>query len=285
MSAGSEMSGPVSPAPSMPVCVALGLVSLLCFVAGFGTGAEFVRFLSFGALLRNISEGQEGESPLLWRDAIGDSHFLRCLGINMALLLVFVSQHSLMAWSPLKEGVTRVFGVLQRSVYILCTALSLQIMMRYWQSFPRGPFLWNVPTGQWSALFPVICALLHTISWLLIFSVLLVFDYAELMGIKQVYYHCFGMGDPLSHKSPRAARLYAHLRHPVFLELLVILWVVPSLPPDRLLLASALTLYVCCVHRLDVKDYTYLRSQLEKKFSLFTREEANADQESLWKKD
>lgn len=61
MSAGSEMSGPVSPAPSMPVCALLGLVSLLCFVAGFGTGVEFVRFLSFGALLRNISEGSEGE--------------------------------------------------------------------------------------------------------------------------------------------------------------------------------------------------------------------------------
>ncbi|PIO29316.1 hypothetical protein AB205_0083520 [Aquarana catesbeiana] len=225
MSAGSEMSGPVSPGPSMPVCALLGLVSLLCFVAGFGTGVEFVRFLSFGALLRNISEGSEGESPLLWKDAIGDSEFLRSLGINLALLLVFVFQHSLMAWPLLKEGVTRVFGVLQRSVYILCTAVSLQ-----------------------------------------------------------VYYHCFGMGDPLSHKSPRAARLYAHLRHPVFLELLVILWVVPSLPPDRLLLASALTLYVSCVHRLDVQDYSYLRSQLEKKFSLFTREEANTDRET-WKND
>lgn len=93
------------------------------------------------------------------------------------------------------------------------------------------------------------------------------------------------MGDPLSHKSPHAARLYAHLRHPVFLELLVILWVVPALPPDRLLLASALTLYVSCVHRLDAQDYRYLRSQLEKKFSLFTREEANAGEEMLWKRD
>ncbi|XP_072286245.1 nurim [Pyxicephalus adspersus] len=285
MSAGSEMTSTGSPAPSMPVCVLLGLFSLLCFVAGFGTGAEFVRFLSFGVLLRNISEGPEGEPPLLWRDAVGDSQFLRSLGINVALLFIFVCQHSLMAWSPLKEVVTRVFGVLQRSVYILCTAVSLQVMMRYWQTFPRGPFLWNVPTAPWSALFPVICALLHTISWLLIFSVLLIFDYAELMGIKQVYYHCFGMGDPLSHKSPRAARLYAHLRHPVFLELLVILWVVPSLSPDRLFLASALTLYVCCVHRLDVQDYSYLLSQLEKKFLLFTREESNTDRETLWKKD
>ncbi|XP_068106513.1 nurim [Hyperolius riggenbachi] len=284
MSAGSSVMEPTSPAPSMPVCVALGLLALVCFVAGFGTGAEFVRFLSVGALLRN-SEGQPVESPLLWRDVIGDPQFLRSLGIDLALLLLFVIQHSLMAWPPFKDGVHRVFGVLQRSLYILCTAVSLQILMRYWQSFPQGPYLWNVPTAPWSALFPVICALLHTVSWLLIFSVLLIFDYAELMGIKQVYYHCLGMGDPLSHKSPRAARLYAHLRHPVYLELLVILWVVPSLPPDRLLLASCLTLYLSLVHRLDVQDYNYLRSQLEKKFALFSREEANIENRDWWKKD
>ncbi|MEE6528805.1 hypothetical protein FKM82_017438, partial [Ascaphus truei] len=89
----------------------------------------------------------------------------------------------------------------------------------------------------------------------------------------QVYYHCFGMGDPLSLKSPRVARLYAHLRHPVYLELLVVLWAVPSLPPDRLLLAACLTLYLSLAHRLDTHDYAYLRSQLDKKFLLFSREE------------
>ncbi|XP_073532564.1 nurim [Phyllobates terribilis] len=283
MSADAQVSHPDSPVPSKPTCLALGTASFLCFVAGFGTGAEFVRFLSFGAIFKNISGGLEDESRMLWRDAVGDASFLRSLGINVALLILFVVQHSLMAWPAVKEAVVKVFGVLQRSVYILCTAASLQIMMRYWQPFPRGPYLWNVTTAPWSAWLPLLCALLHTVSWLLIFSVLLIFDYAELMGVKQVYYHCLGMGDPLSHKSPRAARLYAHLRHPIYLELLVILWAVPSLPPDRLLLSSALTLYLSLVHRLDVQDYSYLRSQLEKKFTLFSREEASA--QPLWKKD
>ncbi|XP_077124152.1 nurim [Ranitomeya variabilis] len=285
MSADSQAPHPGSPVPSRPACLALGIASFLCFVAGFGTGAEFVRFLSFGAIFKNISGGLEDERPLLWRDAVGDASFLRSLGLNVALLIIFVIQHSLMAWPAVKEAVVKVFGVLQRSVYILCTAASLQILMRYWQPFLRGPYLWNVTTAPWSAWLPLLCALLHTVSWLLIFSVLLIFDYAELMGVKQVYYHCLGMGDPLSHKSPRAARLYAHLRHPVYLELLVILWAVPSLPPDRLLLSSALTLYLSLVHRLDVQDYSYLRSQLEKKFTLFSREEASAQHGGLWKKD
>ncbi|KAM4027789.1 nurim [Anomaloglossus baeobatrachus] len=285
MSSLAQVSQPDSPVPSKPTCVALGTASVLCFVAGFGTGAEFVRFLSFGAIFKNLSGGLEDEHRMLWRDAVGDAAFLRSLGINVALLVLFVIQHSLMAWPLVKEAVLKVFGVLQRSMYILCTAASLQIMMRYWQHSPRGPYLWNVTTAPWSAWLPLLCALLHTISWLLIFSVLLIFDYAELMGVKQVYYHCLGMGDPLSHKSPRVARLYAHLRHPIYLELLVILWAVPSLPPDRLLLSSALTLYLTLVHRLDVQDYSYLRSQLEKKFTLFSREEASAQQSASWKND
>ncbi|CAJ0964609.1 unnamed protein product [Ranitomeya imitator] len=168
MSADSQASHPGSPVPSRPTCVALGIASFLCFVAGFGTGAEFVRFLSFGAIFKNISGGLEDERPLLWRDAVGDASFLRSLGLNVALLIIFVVQHSLMAWPAVKEAVVKVFGVLQRSVYILCTAASLQILMRYWQPFPRGPYLWNVTTAPWSAWLPLLCALLHTVSWLLI---------------------------------------------------------------------------------------------------------------------
>ncbi|XP_069816705.1 nurim [Dendropsophus ebraccatus] len=285
MSAGAEVPYPSAPVPSMPTCLVLGVVSVLCFVAGFSTGVEFVRFLSFGAIFKDVGGGGEDEPPVLWSDAIADATLLRSLGINVALLVLFVIQHSLMAWPAVKDAVGKVFGVLQRSVYILCTAASLQVMMRYWQPFPHGPYLWNVSTAPWSVWLPLLCALLHTISWLLIFSVLLIFDYAELMGVKQVYYHCQGLGDPLSHKSPRAARLYAHLRHPIYLELLVILWAVPSLGPDRLLLAVTLTLYLTLVHRLDVQDYSYLRSQLEKKFTLFSREEANSEYGGMWKKD
>ncbi|XP_063794695.1 nurim, partial [Pseudophryne corroboree] len=183
MSAGAQATGPGLPRPSLPVCLSLGVASLVCFVACFGTGAEFVRFLSFGAIFGNISGGLEDGTPLIWRDAIGDTVFLRSIAVNVALLLLFIIQHSLMARPVVKDMVTQVFGVLQRSIYILCTALSLQIMMRHWQFFPRGPYLWNVPTAPWSTWLPLLCALLHTVSWLLIFSVLLIFDYAELMGM------------------------------------------------------------------------------------------------------
>lgn len=92
--------------------------------------------------------------------------------------------------------------------------------------------------------------------------------------IPQVYYHCLGMGDPLAVKSSRAIRLYSHLRHPVYLEFLLILWAVPCLSLDRLLLALLFTTYLTCAHSLDQQDYVYLRAQLDKKFQVFRREEA-----------
>ena len=59
-----------------------------------------------------------------------------------------------------------------------------------------------------------------------------------------MYYECLGLGDPLSLKSPRAQRLFAHLRHPVCVELGVVLWLLPALSLDRLILAGSLSTYL-----------------------------------------
>lgn len=61
-----------------------------------------------------------------------------------------------------------------------------QVVMRYWEPVPRGPVLWEARVEPWATWVPLLCFVLHVISWLLIFSILLVFDYAELMGLKQV---------------------------------------------------------------------------------------------------
>lgn len=61
-----------------------------------------------------------------------------------------------------------------------------QLVMRYWETTPRGPVLWEARAEPWATWVPLLCFVLHVVSWLLIFSILLVFDYAELMGLKQV---------------------------------------------------------------------------------------------------
>lgn len=61
-----------------------------------------------------------------------------------------------------------------------------QLVMRSWEPISRGPVLWAAQAEPWATWVPLLCFVLHVISWLLIFSILLVFDYAELMGLKQV---------------------------------------------------------------------------------------------------
>ncbi|KAM9234307.1 nurim isoform 3-T3 [Dugong dugon] len=169
------------------------------------------------------------------------------------------NRSSLHSWDPTQHP--------PHGEYLLVNML----VMKYWEPVPRGPVLWEARAEPWATWVPLLCFVLHVISWLLIFSILLVFDYAELMGLKQVYYHVLGLGEPLALKSPRALRLFSHLRHPVCVELLTVLWVVPTLGTDRLLLALLLTLYLGLAHGLDQHDLRYLRAQLQRKLHLLSR--------------
>lgn len=87
--------------------------------------------------------------------------------------------------------------------------------------------------------------------------------------LSQVYYGCLSLGDPLSDLSPPAQRLLSHFRHPVYLELVVILWLLPTLSLDRLLLAGVLSTYVALAHTLDKQDLAYLCVQFKGKVQLF----------------
>uniref|UniRef100_A0A6I8MYY0 Nurim n=1 Tax=Ornithorhynchus anatinus TaxID=9258 RepID=A0A6I8MYY0_ORNAN len=242
--------------------------ALASFVLAFGTGVEFVRFASLRPLLGGRAPEPGTPDAQGWLAALRDPGVLGALAQDLGLLVLFMGQHSLMATEPVKAWAARRFGVLYRSLYVACTALALQVLMRCWEPVRGGPALWDARAEPWATWVPLFCFVLHTVSWLLIFSILLVFDYAELMGLKQVYYHVLGLGEPLALKSPRALRLFAHLRHPVCVELLAVLWAVPRLGPDRLLLAVLLTLYLGLAHSLDQHDLHYLRAQLRRKLDV-----------------
>ncbi|XP_050992856.1 nurim [Labeo rohita] len=253
--------------------------ALITFVFVFVTGADFVRFVSFRAIYHNLS----GAAPLCrdsvpWSVALRDGVVLKAVAVDVFLLVLFSLQHSLLAWTPVKQVCQNVFGVLTRTVYCFTTAAALQILMHYWHPVTSAPCLWSVRNAPWDIWFPLICFILHFLCWAIICSILLIFDYPELLGIKQVYYECLGLGDPLLLKSERAQRLYSHLRHPVCVELLTVLWVLPTFPLDRLLLAVYLSVYLILAHSLDNQDCAYLRRQLRNKLQLFSSPLEDNDQ-------
>ncbi|XP_066579607.1 nurim [Amia ocellicauda] len=257
-----------------PRSLGLGALTLLNFVFVFGTGVEFVRFVSFRAIYHNLS-GPGGapqcRDSVGWAEALRRRSVLSSMCVDGGLILLFALQHSALAWPPLKRLCQAGLGVLHRGFYTFTTALTLQVLMRCWQPVSGAPCLWSVSGAPWDTWLPLLCFILHFLCWMVICSILLIFDYAELLGIKQVYYHCLGLGDPLSMKSPRAQRLFSHLRHPVFVELCVVLWALPCLPLDRLLLAVGLTTYLALGHSLDTQDCAYLHAQLRSKLQLFSQ--------------
>lgn len=62
-----------------------------------------------------------------WLAALKDRSVLASLAWDLGLLLLFVGQHSLMATETVKAWTSQYFGVLQRSLYVACTALTLQV--------------------------------------------------------------------------------------------------------------------------------------------------------------
>ncbi|KAM6974254.1 nurim [Tautogolabrus adspersus] len=244
-------------------------VSLLNFAFVFISGADFIRFISYRAIYHNITgETTLCQDSIPWPEALQDSSVLWSLVVDVGLLALFTTQHSLLAWSPVKQALQSVLGALNRTAYCFTTALTLQILMRYWQPVTSAPCLWSVRHTPWSLWFPLLCFTLHFLCWTIICSILMIFDYPELLGIKQVYYECLGLGDPLSQKSPSAQRFLSHLRHPVCLELGVVLWLLPCLSLDRLLLAGTLSTYLACAHSLDKQDLAYMCAQFNSKIQL-----------------
>ncbi|KAG7457540.1 hypothetical protein MATL_G00228310 [Megalops atlanticus] len=266
--------------------LALCALALMNFVFVFGTGAEFVRFVSFRVIYHNITGGPPlCRDSVSWAEALRDGAVLRAAGVDLGLLALFAAQHSLLAWAPIKLACQSVMGVLNRAFYCSATALALQVLMRFWQPVTSAPCLWSVSSAPWDTWFPLLCFTVHFLCWAIICSILLIFDYPELLGIKQVYYECLGLGDPLSLKSPRAQRLYAHLRHPVCVELGVVLWLLPTMPLDRLLLAGGLSAYLALGHSLDKQDCDYLSVQLHSKLHLFTLPQEGSTEPNNHKKD
>ncbi len=66
-------------------------------------------------------------------------------------------------------------------------------------------------------------------------------------------------------KSEEQQRLLCHNRHPIFLAPIAILWAVPSMSYDRLLIATMLPLYLTLTSNVDLLDTSYVADQYNMK--------------------
>jgi protein-S-isoprenylcysteine O-methyltransferase Ste14 len=159
------------------------------------------------------------------------------LAIDLALLLAFALQHSVMARPAFKRVWTRFVPTpIERSTYVLIA--NLLTMLLIWQWRPIPIVIWNVthPIGWWALTGLFIVGLLG------VPAVSLMINHFDLFGTRQVWLHLRGEEyTPLPFRTPLA---YAVVRHPLYVGWALAFWATPTMTAGHLLFAAFMTGYM-----------------------------------------
>lgn len=198
-------------------------------------------------------------------------HIAKSLLQDGVILLLFVLQHSFMPLINVEDWLRQFnMAAYSRAFYVITTCITLQVMYYFWCPLDSY-YIWNFTDG--STLSYVVIVTVHVICWFSIGCSLFTVDHLELIGAKQLYYQYLGTTDPLSFKAWENHELLRHMRHPVFLSPLLILWAIPRMTYDRILVGVMLPVYLIWGSRLDSEDVLYVNNmyQRKKRFLLYDK--------------
>lgn len=208
-----------------------GVVVYVAFLATFLYAIGFVEGL---VVPKGIDDGNE--------TAVGVA-----LAINLAVLGVFASQHSVMARPWFKRWWTRfVPQPIERTTYVLFASAALALVM--WQWRPLPDVVWSIEAQPWRGLVYGVSFL----GWGIVLSATFMIDHFDLFGLKQVARHLRGRAQV----SPRfqTPLLYRVVRHPLMLGFLIAFWAAPTMTVGHLLFAGVTTAYILVALQLEERD-------------------------------
>lgn len=82
----------------------------------------------------------------------------------------------------------------------------------------------------------------------------------------QLYYMLWlSQNEPIKFKAVEQQQLFNNARHPLLLGPLIVLWLVPCMPADRMIVAILLPLYQIWGNRVTHEDVKYVKTQFQKK--------------------
>lgn len=172
---------------------------------------------------------------------------LPALAVNLLLVTLFGLQHSVMARPGFKKWWTKfVPDSLERSVYVLSTALVMAIM--YWQWQPLGGTVWDVQTGWGRAVLYVLFAA----GWLIVLVTTFLINHFDLFGLRHVWLSFRGKPyTPLGFVTPGP---YRWVRHPLYVGWLLAFWSTPTMGVAHLAFAMGMTAYILVAIRFEERD-------------------------------
>jgi len=157
------------------------------------------------------------------------------VAVDLALFAAFAVHHSVLARDGAKRVLTRVIPpAAERSTYVLAADALLALVL--WQWRPVGGSIWEVTAQPWRALLWAVCAL----GWVIAVAATFMIDHLDFVGLRQA-------GTRPDRYRPPAFRerwLYAWVRHPLMLGLLIAFWATPAMTASHALFAATATGYI-----------------------------------------
>jgi protein-S-isoprenylcysteine O-methyltransferase Ste14 len=167
------------------------------------------------------------------------------VALDLAAISIFALQHSLMARPVVKR---RLPSLCERTTYVGASCASIILLLATWR--PIGPVVWELGGAA-----RAVAAGGFVLGFLLSYWAAFTLGHTELLGLRQAW-RCAAEGDEAGTSPPqlRVRGIYTLVRHPLMSGLLLCLWCAPTFTTGRLLLASAMSLYIVIGTRYEERD-------------------------------
>jgi methanethiol S-methyltransferase len=179
-------------------------------------------------------------------DSPAEGNFGTNLLIDLALLVVFSLQHSVMARPTFKAWWTQFIPQpAERSTYVLFSSLLMIALFVFWR--PLGGVVWSFEGNAAIALY-VLCGF----GWLLLLVSTFFLNHFDLFGLRQVW--CYLRDEtpkPIGFRTPGP---YRFVRHPIYVGWIVAFWATPVMTVTHLFFAVATTGYILIAIQLEERN-------------------------------
>ncbi len=168
------------------------------------------------------------------------------IAINIALLLLFGLQHSIMARPKFKNWLNQFLPEsTQRSHFVWTSGVVSAILVAFWQ--PIEGQLWQVEGGVAWSLWVV-----FGFGWAYLLAATFAINHFDLFGLRQVW--LAAQNKPYEQVPFKERWMYRFSRHPIMLGVLIGIWALPSMSASLFMMSVGLTLYIAIGLYFEERD-------------------------------